>query len=216
MVPNGIDADRIPFGTPMLEARASLPEPPPSPDRRLLVSVGRQVRRKGFAWFIRNVMPRLPETTDYWLAGDGPERQDIEAAIAETGMQNRVRLLGKVDTATLHSLYAAADLYVMPNVVVPGDMEGFGIVMLEAGLAGLPTVASSLEGILDVIEEGRNGMLVPPESPDAFAGAVCRMLQSEESLQAARQRARNYVLQTFTWPAVTQKLVTTLTERVLD
>lgn len=215
VVPNGIDESRIPYGTPRLQARAALPQPAPAAERQLLVSVGRQVRRKGFAWFIRHVMPRLPVTTDYWLAGDGPEREDIEAAIAETGLQQRVRLLGKVDTDVLHALYAAGDLYVMPNVVVPGDMEGFGIVMLEAGLAGLPTVASSLEGILDVIEEGRNGMLVPAESPDAFAGAIARMLQNPESLTAARDRARNYVLQTFTWPAVADRLVTTLRERVL-
>jgi phosphatidylinositol alpha-1,6-mannosyltransferase len=215
VVPNGIEEDRIPAGVSQTAARESLPHPIPAPDRQLLVSVGRQVRRKGFAWFIRNVMPRLPETVDYWLAGDGPERQNILAAITETRMENRVRLLGKVDTETLHALYAAGDIYVMPNIVVPGDMEGFGIVMLEAGLAGLPTVASSLEGILDVIDEGKNGLLVKPESPDAFVGAIKRVLEQPETLRAARDRARKHVLATFTWPAVADRMVATLRESVL-
>src|SRR5690625_7613993 len=69
-------------------------------------------------------------------------------------------MLGRLSEVDLSRLYRGADLFVMPNIPVEGDMEGFGVVMLEAGLSGLPVVASSLEGILDVVEEGNNGHLI--------------------------------------------------------
>jgi phosphatidyl-myo-inositol dimannoside synthase len=65
----------------------------------------------------------------------------------------------------LNTCYAAADLFVMPNIPVEGDMEGFGIVLLEANRAGVPAVASDLEGIRDVIEPGENGYRVPHGNP---------------------------------------------------
>jgi phosphatidylinositol alpha-1,6-mannosyltransferase len=144
VVPNAVDLDRFEG------VAASRSEPtrvhiagalPLPDDAFLLVTVGRQVRRKGFVWFIENVMPKLPERVIFWLAGDGPERENIEAAIERAGLQQRVRCLGKISEEELVELYRRGKLFVMPNIVVPGDMEGFGIVMLEAGACG--TMAST-------------------------------------------------------------------------
>ena len=85
------------------------------------------------------------------------------------GSKRRVRCLGKISEDELVELYRRGQLFVMPNIVVPGDMEGFGIVMLEAGACGLPTLAADLEGIRDVIDEGINGWFAPTEDADAFA-----------------------------------------------
>jgi len=156
VVPNGVDLDRF-------EGRASartevcgvqIAGAPPLPeDAFLLVAVGRQVRRKGFAWFIDDVMPKLPENVFLWLAGDGPEHDNIAAAIERNGLERRVRCLGRISEAELAELYRRGQMFVMPNIVVPGDMEGFGVVMLEAGACGLPTLAADLEGIRDVIRK---------------------------------------------------------------
>ena len=176
-----------------------------------MVTVGRQVRRKGFVWFIENVMPKLPDRVTFWLAGDGPERENIEAAIERAGLQQRVRCLGKISEAELVELYRRGQLFVMPNIVVPGDMEGFGIVMLEAGACGLPTLAADLEGISDVIDEGVNGWFAPTEDAEAFAARIQSLLDDPDALRQASQRTAEYVTSTFRWDSTAQRYLDALT-----
>ncbi|WP_240332978.1 glycosyltransferase family 4 protein [Salinibacter ruber] len=208
VVPNGIDTDRFEAPADRATARRALAAsveaspPSPPPDGLLLCSVGRQVERKGTAWFVDAVMPRLPADVHYWVAGDGPELDTIEAAIARHDLAPRVRLLGRIPNDTLGALYRGADLFVMPNVPVEDDMEGFGIVLLEAGQCGTPAVAARLEGIQDVIADGVNGHLVAPQSPDAFVDAIAAYRNDSEALDAAAQRALHYTEDTFGWPAV--------------
>jgi phosphatidylinositol alpha-1,6-mannosyltransferase len=202
VVPNAVDVDRFArVGTARAEkSRLHIEGTPSLPDDAfLLVTVGRQVRRKGFAWFIENVMPRLPERVVFWLAGDGPERQAIDEAIERSGLQRRVRCLGKISEAELIELYGRGDLFVMPNIIVPGDMEGFGIVMLEAGVCGLPTLAADLEGIRDVIDEGVNGWFAPSGDADAFVERIRGLLDAPDELREAGKRTAEYVSSTFRW-----------------
>ena len=177
VVPNAIDLERF-AGAARLRACRGGPVFPDAPllseDTFLVASVGRQVRRKGFAWFVSDVMPRLDPRVSFWLAGDGPERARIKAAAARAGLHERVRLLGTIPEQALVALYARADLFVMPNVVVPGDMEGFGLVALEAGACGVPTLAAELEGIRDVVTEGVNGLFAPSGDAAAFAERIAR------------------------------------------
>jgi len=216
VVPNGIDVDRFrppqdrPTARRVLENSVGAAAPPPPPDGLLLCSVGRQVKRKGTAWFVDAVMPRLPDDVHYWVAGDGPECDTIEAAIARHGLSSRVRLLGRIPNDTLAHLYRGADLFIMPNVPVEDDMEGFGIVLLEAGQCGTPAVAARLEGIQDVITDGVNGRLVPPESPEAFVDAIDAYRGAPDALSAAAQRTIDHTEATFGWPAVTDTYLSVL------
>src|SRR5581483_9452936 len=114
-----------------------------------LLTVGRLVKRKGHEWFIRHVMPQLSEQYIYLIAGDGPERDAIKNAVADTHLESRVRLLGRVDDAELVRLYSNASAFVQPNIHVEGDAEGFGLVLLDAALAGLPVFAANIDGIPD-------------------------------------------------------------------
>jgi phosphatidylinositol alpha-1,6-mannosyltransferase len=98
----------------------------------------------------------------------------------------------------------------MPNVPVADDMEGFGIVLLEAGQCGTPAIAAQLEGIQDVVTDGVNGHLVPPEDPSAFADAIRPYRDAPEALDAAAQRAMAHTENTFGWPAVAEKYLATL------
>ena len=155
-------------------------------------------------------MPRLPEQAVFWLAGDGPERPNIEAAIVRQGLEHRVRCLGKVSEDELVELYRRADLFIMPNIVVPGDMEGFGIVMLEAGACGLPTLAADLEGIRDVITEGVNGGGAPSGDADAFATRIRQLLDDRNALVEASRRTADYVKRTFTWDQTAERYLAAL------
>ncbi len=205
VVPNGIDADRFEAPQDRATAREALTEERHSSlssDALLLCSVGRQVKRKGTAWFVDQVMPTLPSDVHYWIAGDGPQDEAIQAAIDHNGLGDRVRQLGRISNDHLARLYRGADLFVMPNVPVEDDMEGFGIVLLEAGQCGTPAIAARLEGIQDVITDGVNGHLVEPQNPTAFRDAILQYRQAPEALADAAERVRTHTMTTFSWPSV--------------
>lgn len=213
-VRNGVDVGRFPplvSAPPARRALLRAMEPGgdalPERDGLVLLSVGRHVRRKGFAWFVRSVMPLLPADVHYWIAGEGPESADIALAVRETGMENRVRLLGRVSENALQTLYRGADLFLMPNVPVEHDVEGFGIVMLEAGLGGLTTVGSDLEGIAEVITENANGHRVTPGDAAGFAERILRYHGDPDRRLRSADRTRTHTLRHFGWQAVASEYV---------
>lgn len=213
VIPCGVDTeafapppDRAAARRELLRAIGASPESVPD-DALLLCSVGRHQERKGFQWFTDRVMPRLPPDVLYLVTGEGPTTPAIRAAVERHGLDGRVRLLGKVPEETLRTLYRGADLFVMPNVPVPGDIEGFGVVMLEAGLCGLPVLAADLEGIRDVVRDGENGRLLPSGDADAFAGAVLRYREDRAALSAAAGRASRFTAEHFSWEAVAERYV---------
>lgn len=173
-----------------------------------LASVGRLVKRKGFAWFIDQVMPELPNHVQYEIAGSGPEAEAIQQAINRHGLQGRVHLLGRCSDEDLVRLYRKSDLLVMPNIPVRGDMEGFGVVMLEAGACGTPAIAANLEGIQDVITDGVNGHLVTSGDPIEFAEAILKYPATPK----ARARTREHTAANFGWPNVAELYVRKLRE----
>lgn len=179
----------------------------------VLCSVGRLVARKGVAWFIEEVMPALPDDVCFLVAGEGPERERIAAAVNRLGLPNRVRLLGAISDSDVELLYQGSDLFMMPNVRVAGDMEGFGLVLLEAGLCGLPAIAARLEGIADVITEGESGHFVESRDAAGFRDAVMRYHGSPAELRAASDRARRHTAETFGWDQVTQRYLAILETR---
>ena len=176
----------------------------------ILCSVGRLVPRKGVEWFVTNVMPRLPADVHFVVAGEGPDRPRIESAITRASLADRVTLLGRVSDELLETVYRGSDLFLMPNVPVANDMEGFGLVMLEAGLCGLPVIASDIEGISDVVTEGENGHLLESGAADEFAAAIMRYYSDRNLLSAASARARLHTATNFGWAGVTDRYVEVL------
>lgn len=167
---------------------------------KLLLTTGRLIKRKGHEWFIKNVLPNIQLDVVYIILGDGPERDAIQDAIVQTQAQNRVYLLGRQSDTILRLSYCASDIFVMPNIVVPGDMEGFGVVMLEANLMGTPVVASDLEGIKDVIADGKNGYKIPVGDASLFASTINELLSSEMGVLS--ESSKSYVVDNFTWDKV--------------
>ena len=141
-------------------------------NKKVLITVGRLVKRKGVYWFIKNVFPKLNDNYIYLVIGEGPERERIENIINKLNLNNRIKLLGRVSDKELKIIYNTADIFVMPNIKVEGDMEGFGIVAIEAASTGLPVIASDLEGIKDAIIEGKTGKLVKYNSRSELLSAI--------------------------------------------
>lgn len=197
---NGIEPDRIHLPADRAASRAALrTRLGLPPDATVLLTVGRQVERKGTAWFAREVLPRLSAHVHFVVVGEGPERPRIAEAAHAAGVAARVHLMGRALDADLDAARHGADLFVMPNVPVAGDMEGFGVVLLEAALAGLYTVGTGIEGIRDAVIEPEAGRLVPPRDASAFAEALAPFLADPARAHAAGEGARTAVAARFSW-----------------
>ncbi|MGH7192901.1 MAG: glycosyltransferase family 4 protein [Candidatus Saccharimonadales bacterium] len=180
------------------------------PDTRILLTVGRLVERKGAAWFIDEVMPGLVKQHPkllYVIVGEGEARPAIEAAVKRRGLDGHVRLTGRLDGQAYAAAYNGADVFIMPNVVVPGDMEGFGLVLLEASLCARPVVAAGIEGILDAVADGKNGVLVPTRDAGAFAVAIDRFLSDKAYAKRFGDSSRRFTLENYQWPAIADRYV---------
>jgi phosphatidylinositol alpha-1,6-mannosyltransferase len=192
VIPNGVHLDEVSAGRCREDLARILGRD--LDGRKVLVTVGRLVRKKGVEWFVREVLPLLPPGILYVVVGEGPERRAIDDAARSRGLETRVMLLGAVpnEDPLLRSVYRGADLFVMPNMHVPGDFEGFGIVAVEAASAGLPVVASRIDGIEDAVLEGLTGHLVTAGAPEEFAARIQACL-SKGSLDrdAVRAAARD-------------------------
>jgi phosphatidylinositol alpha-1,6-mannosyltransferase len=173
----------------------------------VLLSVGRLIPRKGFLWFIRNVVPALPANIHYWLVGEGPQHSDIERAVRQLGLTDRVNLFGLVDEASLVECYRQADLFVMPNVPLADDMEGFGLVLLEAAACATPAIAADLEGIRDAVVDGETGFLCPAGDAAAFVERICYLEQRRQVLKDLSKRAVETVTAHFAWSSIADRFV---------
>jgi len=179
-------------------------------DAQLLLTVGRLVERKGVAWFVDTVLPQLIETHPqliYLVVGEGDERPAIEAAVARHQLADHVRLLGRISDDRRSAVYQAANIFVMPNIEVPGDIEGFGLVLLEATTFSLPTVAAGIQGVRDAVTDGRNGVLVETQDAAAFQKQITQWLDDPAAAQAFGAQARQYTLATFRWEKLVERYI---------
>jgi glycosyltransferase involved in cell wall biosynthesis len=194
-------------------------------NKRIIVSTGRLVKRKGFSWFLRNVMPSLdkdiiflmmgplnnkptfsekivqclPEKTSGHLQlmlGHATDTKDIIKFVA---MQESVYHLGKVSDDDLFQLLLLADLFVMPNIAVEGDTEGFGLVALEACIKGTYVLASGIEGITDAVINGENGCLLPSENAQAWTNKIHELLSDRHKLKMLSQQGKEYTRKHYSW-----------------
>jgi glycosyltransferase involved in cell wall biosynthesis len=170
-----------------------------------LLTVGRLVQRKGVAWFIADVLPALIEVYPelvYIVAGDGPHRPRIEEVIRQHQLTDHVFLLGRVDAHMLETLYRASDVFVMPNIIVKDDVEGFGLVGLEAGARGRWVVASRVDGIEAALFDGENGSLVSPGDASGYVAKISELLSDKNLRQQLELHAREFVEKNFDWPVI--------------
>lgn len=187
--------------------------PPPSQLRKdlgieaesVVLFVGRIVRRKGLSAFVKRAWPAVvaarPGTT-LLVVGDDPEnalRRDAEGAALRDAIgeldDDSVRFLGAIDDETLWRCYALADTLVFPLVDTPGDVEGFGMVAIEAAAFGTPTVAFPVGGVVDAVIDGVSGRLVPPGDYAAFSDAVVEMTHARIDV---REQCRKHA-ERFSW-----------------
>ena len=162
----------------------------------ILFTIGRLVKRKGVYWFVENVMPKLDKKFIFCIAGGGPEYDSIAHLITKKGLSSRVFLFGRVDDKEKNLLFSLSDCFISPNISIKNDMEGFGIVNLEAGLYGLPVVASNIEGIKDAVSDNETGFLVSEQNITEFIDAI-KNLNHFNKIQI-----NDYILKYFSWGTI--------------
>ena len=119
-----------------------------------ILLLGRQILRKGTRWFLREVLPELQKSLPnvrVIIAGSGPEMPGILSDMTHLRLTAYVSAPGSVSDAEKQKLYETATVFLMPNIAVKDDMEGFGLVAVEAAAAGLPVVAAEIDGIRDAV-----------------------------------------------------------------
>ena len=200
VIPNGIRPNQLYLEPPKNELRRKLESliGISIKNKKTLFTIGHLVKRKGVAWFVINVMPRLEDSCLYVVAGEGPERGAIQEVVDRYNLQGRVLLLGEISNEDRRLIYNASDIFIMPNITVPGDVEGFGIVALEAGSCGLPVVASNIQGLRDAVIDRKTGYLVEERDVEGFVGRITDM-------NLKKDRIRKIVNSTFDWANIYQR-----------
>lgn len=175
-------------------------------DNMVCITVGRLVKRKGVEWFINNVMSRLSDyPITYMVIGGGEERENIEKAVLENKLEDKVRLLGRVSDDDLKECYDNADVFIMPNIHVENDMEGFGIVAVEASLRGLIVLASGIEGITDAIIDNKNGYIMESRNADEYVDKIKDIYENRSEYDKKRLEFSEYTRNNFSWDAIGEK-----------
>lgn len=200
VIPNGIIPEDFQLPEPSGAERSELARNLgiPLEDKTILLTVGRLVPRKGVAWFVREVVPHLDDSSLYLIVGMGSDFARISALVRELHLGSRVFLLGGVTTEMRNRLLHASDAFVMPNLEVKGDVEGFGIAAIEAGCCGLPVVASDVQGLKDAVIHGKTGFLVEAGNAGAFLDGIRKM-------NLSREHVRSLVVETFDWGKVSER-----------
>lgn len=179
-------------------------------DRPVVVCVSRLMPRKGQDTLIRAlpaIQREVPEAA-LLIVGGGPYHSTLDKLVAETGMTGSVVLTGGVPWEALPAHYAAGDVFAMPcRTRNRGwDVEGLGIVYLEAGAIGLPVVAGNSGGAPDAVLDGQTGFVVDGRDVSSVARRVAELLGDPARARDMGRKGRRWVEQQWTWPKVSGRL----------
>jgi glycosyltransferase involved in cell wall biosynthesis len=195
VIPNGVDTSRI---APGQRSEALLNLLSNKFEGKVLISVGRLAEAKDQITLLSAVELLKKQGRNIYLilVGDGEMRKPLETEIARKNLTDCIHLAGS--RSDIPQLLPGADAFVLSS-----KREGFPMSILEAMATGLPVIATKVGGIPEVIQDGQNGILVPPQDPVSLANAVCRVLDDSEYAGNLGQEARltiekNYSLKTIT------------------
>lgn len=212
IIPPGVDPQRFAARADVAAAKSELG----LERRKIVLFVGRLAKRKGVKEFIErslaSIVQEIPEVC-FVIAGDNPVESlthrddvlsDIKAAIVQLRLQDHVRLLGAVSDEQVVALYQIADVVVLPALASKEDVEGFGIVLLEAAAAATPTVATRVGGIPDAIEDGKSGVLVEPGDYNGMGESIIELLRNDALRSALGDCGSRRVRENFGWERIAE------------
>ena len=210
VIPPGVDCERFHVE----ESADALKKDRELEGKRIVLFVGRLARRKGVKEFIeRSLLHIVEEVPDacFVIVGANPteslaHHDDVAGAIRQTiarlNLFDHVRWLGGVSDEELVKVYGLCDVLVLPVAAVKDDVEGFGIVALEAAAAGKPVVATGVGGIPDAVSDRQSGILVDAGDYDGLNQAVISLLKNPDLASTMGEHGRRRVVSDFAWGRV--------------
>ena len=225
LVQLGVDPSKIVMVCPGVNLGAFHPDPKAgrtirarhglSDNQPVLLTVSRLIPRKGHDKVIEALPMVLEQVPDaaYLVVGTGPGKDWLLTQAHKNGVTDRVIFVGRVPDEEMAAYYNATDVFVMPNRVEGTDVEGFGIVFLEANACGKPVIGGRSGGAVDAIADGESGYLVDPYSPQDIAEAAIRLLTDPALARRMGEQGRERVQQEFVWERAARQ-VRELTEVV--
>lgn len=199
LIENAIDASAYETQPDRTAAKRALNLPT---DRPLVGAVGRLSPEKGFDVLIRAIDQLIEAGTPVTLAiaGEGSLRDELQSLIDQLGRQNDIRLVGHI--ADSRRLFNALDAFVLSS-----RAEGLPNVLLEAFACGIPTMATPVGGVPQVLADEQNGLLVPVDDPNALATSLTRLLHNDALQQSLAQAGRHTIETRFSFRFRMRKMV---------
>ena len=197
----GVDVERFRPGLPCDDLKQQIGL---SAGEKLILSVGRLSRRKGFDMVVRS-MPQLVSqgiSVRYALIGIGEDHDYLTNLARELSVSDRVHLLGHVSQDDLPRWYNACDVFAMPNREIEGDTEGFGMVFIEAAACGKPALAGNAGGAGSAVVQGETGVLVDGREDGQVAESLRRILAENVLAQRLGQQGFLRIQERFSWEKV--------------
>jgi phosphatidylinositol alpha-1,6-mannosyltransferase len=173
----------------------------------VLLTVGRLQRRKGQDMAIQalpRIMKKFPDVK-YMIVGSGEEYASLQRLAQDVGVRDRVIFVGRIADGEQAAYYAACDVFLMPNRQIGEDIEGFGIVFLEAGAAGKPVIGGTSGGTGEAILDEVTGLRVNGENIQEIATAVVELLANPAKARAMGECGRRRVETEFSWESVVER-----------
>ena len=178
--------------------------------KKILLSVGRLVARKGFDKVIESlpeILKNMPNLI-YLIIGNGPDLQRLKKLAEDLQVRGNIIFIHDLKDSKLPIYYELADIFIMPaRIENQTDVEGFGIVYLEANLFKKPVVAGKSGGIEDSVIDGQTGILVDPQDINEISQAVLKLLNNPELMNKLGVQGKKRVLSQFQWPTQIKKII---------
>ena len=179
-------------------------------DKKVILTVGRLMERKGHDMVIQSlpqVLERIPSIV-YLIAGKGPEEKRLKKLVKDLDLEEKIIFAGFVSDENLPKYYSACNLFIMPSreMKEEGDVEGFGIVYLEANACGKPVIGGRSGGVEDAIIDGVTGLLVDPSSKGEISQSLIRLLKDEKLVIQLGKNGRKRVERELNWENITERI----------
>ena len=175
-----------------------------------ILSVGYLIERKGFDYLVKAVKEVLKTHSEVRLniVGSGPLEMQIKKLIHELGLDDTVKILDNVSDEELLNLYNSSDLFVLPSIVdSQGNMEGLGVVLLEAMACKVPVIGTDTGGIPDIVDDDETGLLVPEKDILEISRAIIKLIENGDLRRIIAFKGYTMVKDRFSWEQIANKYI---------
>ena len=181
-------------------------------NKKVILSICRLVPRKGMDLVLqalKEIVRKVPNVV-YLVGGSGPDSFRLKELCDKLGLREHVMFLGRIPEEELPYYYSLADVFVMPAKSDPPDVEGFGIVFLEANACKTPVIGSKSGGIPDAIVNGETGLLVDENNTEQLTTAIWKLITNNKLSRKMGEAGRKRILSEINWDTSAQKILTAM------